>query len=60
MTRLEWFAAIIAILLLVRVFQEERARQEQKQAHEDLMSLLSAFATMVGEMFPLLHKMIED
>jgi hypothetical protein len=58
MTRLEWLAAILAILLLVRIFQEERAYQQQKQAHQQLISLLVDFATMVGEIFPFLKTLI--
>ena len=60
MTRLECLLTVLIILQVAHVLQEELARQREKQAHQELMDLLSDFATMIGELFPLLHKMTDD
>ena len=58
MIRLEWLIFALAILQVAHILQAATARQQQKQAHKELMDLLSIFATMVGEMFPYLKVLI--
>lgn len=58
MTRAEVLLIVIAILQVAHILQEELAHQRAKQAHQLLMDLLVDFATMVGDIFPLLETLI--